>query len=261
MQLKMKTFGNPSNLALVLIHPFPFDSRLWEKVATTLGDKYFVVTPDLRGCGESKLGNDAPSIELLAQDVFELITQLNLTKPIVGGISLGGYVAMALAKSNPEVLGGLILVDTKASADASAAVENRLRVAKQMRESGKVELFAQQMLVNVVGQYTHENRPEVVAQVNDWMVSSSADTIAWLQEAMATRKDSFETLASLNIPTLLIRGSQDVISSAEDFIEMEKNLKQVTRIEIENSGHLPPIEDPTATASAIVSWLTIFADR
>ena len=254
----MKVLGNSENPAIVLIHPFPFDSRLWFDVASDLADSYFVITPDLRGCGLTPLGAEPPNLDLLAEDIYELVTQAGLAGAIIGGISLGGYVAMALARKHPEIINGLILVDTKASADSQAAKENRLRVSVQMRESGKVELFADQMITNVVGDYTHANRPEVVLEVRDWMREANAESIAWLQEAMANRVESFETLASLEIPTLLIRGSQDSISTAEDFSQMEKKLRQVTYVQIPNSGHLPPIEDPIATTIAIENWLTTF---
>jgi pimeloyl-ACP methyl ester carboxylesterase len=255
MKIAFQEFGNPEKQAVVLIHPFPFNSKLWEKVANVLANDFYVVTPDLRGCGETELGLAEPDLDLLASDVAELINELKINKPIVGGISLGGYVAMALARLNPNLMSGLILLDTKASADTESARENRFRVARQMKESGKVELFAEQMLENVIGSYTHENRPEVVQQVKTWMLAAKAETIAWLQIAMANRVESFTTLETFDHPTLLIRGIQDLITTAEDFDLMAKNLRQVTNIQISNAGHLPPIEDPSATAQSMYSWL------
>lgn len=257
----MKVFGDSNNPAIVLIHPFPFDARLWFDVASELSDSYFVITPDLRGCGQTALGNDEPSLDVLAEDIYELVTEAGFAKAVIGGISLGGYVAMSLAKKHPEIISGLILADTKASSDTQVAKENRLQIASQMLQSGKVELFADQMITNVVGDFTHANRPEVVLEVRDWMRESKPESIAWLQEAMANRVDSFETLASLTVPTLLIRGTQDSISTADDFALMQKNLRQVTYVQIQNSGHLPPIEDPIATTIAIENWLTTFASR
>ena len=130
----------------------------------------------------------------------------------------------------------------------------------QSTGSAKVSLFAEQMIENVVGSFTHENRPKVVTQVKNWILSAKPETIAWLQIAMAQRPESFSTLAALNIPTLLIRGEQDVISSAQDFSLMQENLRQVTYVEIPNVGHLPPVEDPVATFTAIDQWLTTFAN-
>lgn len=265
MKLSNSIYGDSKNPAVVLIHPFPFDHRLWGPVAMNLADAgFYVITPDLRGCGLTELGNDEPDLDLLAADVAELITDLNLVKPIIGGISLGGYVALALARTNSDLISGLILLDTKASADNEAARENRMRVADQMKEHGKVGLFVDQMLVNVVGPYTHENRENVVSKVKDWMLTSSAETIAWLQIAMANRLASFDVLGTFKRPVLLIRGSEDAISTAQDFQDMqsalEKNQGQdpedlVTFIEILNAGHLPPVEDSLQTAKVIGDWL------
>lgn len=270
MKLNVQTFGDAKNQAVILIHPFPFDHNLWNDVAQSLGNEgYFVVAPDLRGCGSSELGPAEPNLDLLASDVFELISDLKITNPIVGGISLGGYVAMAMLRQEPNALSGLILLDTKASADGQVAKENRLKVANQMKEHGKVGLFAEQMIVNVVGEFTHANRRQVIDQVKQWMNESSAQTIAWLQQAMANRPDSFSDLAKFSKPVLLIRGSEDAISSADDFSQMKSAIgsevleitkgqvpsNQVTFVELPNAGHLPPVEDPAQTAKVISSWL------
>jgi len=253
----VKTFGDSNNLAIVLLHPFPFSAELWEQVAIELaGNNYYVVTPDFRGCGNNELGSEKPNLDTLADDVFEVIQDLKIINPIIGGISLGGYVAMAMARLNPQSIRGLILLDTKASADSDLAKENRLKVADQMRQLKEVASFAAQMLPGVIGEFTKNNRPKVLNQVQVWMAAANPETIAWLQVAMADRKDSFSTLENFNKPTLLIRGEQDQISSDDDFMKMVKKLKQVTYIQISNAGHLPPVEDPSSTSQAIRNWLS-----
>lgn len=128
-----------------------------------------------------------------------------------------------------------------------------------MSENSKTSLFVTQLAENIVSAHTKLNKPEVYEQVISWMTEAKPETIAWLQIAMANRPASFSTLAQIDVPTLLIRGSADSISTEMDFLEMKKYLKQVTSIEIENAGHLPIIEDPVATANAIETWLTTFA--
>ncbi len=254
-QLKSKIATNN----LVLVHPFPFDSRIWDQLASKLSDSNYLLAPDLRGCGETALGTEAPNLDLLARDLIELIESIGLTKVILAGISLGGYVAMAMARLDPSLISGLILLDTKASSDSPQTKENRFRIARQMSENSKTSLFVTQMAENIVSTHTKLNKPEVYEQVNSWMTEAKPETIAWLQIAMANRPASFLTLAQIDVPTLLIRGSADSISTEMDFLEMKKYLKQVTSIEIENAGHLPIIEDPVATANAIETWLTTFA--
>lgn len=261
MTLVYKEFGLAENQPLVLLHPFPFDSQIWHEVADQLSTKYFVITPDFPGCGKSALSDAPPSIEFVATEVYELITKFSFPNVVLGGISLGGYVAMQFAKKYPELLTGLILLDTKASSDSAATQAHRLKVASQMRSHGKVELFADQMLPNLLGEFTQANRLEVLSQVKHWIVGANPLAIAWLQEAMASRPDSLEVLKKLEIPVLLMRGTQDKISTYEDFMEMKNKLRQVTYVEISNTGHLPPVEDPIATFSAIDNWLTTFVSR
>ena len=254
-QLKSKNATNN----LVLVHPFPFDSRIWDQLASKLSDSNYLIAPDLRGCGQTALGTEEPNLDLLARDLIELIESIGLTKVILAGISLGGYVAMAMARLDPSLISGLILLDTKASSDSPQAKENRFRIARQMSENSKTSLFVTQMAENIVSTNTKLNKSEVYEQVISWMTEAKPETIAWLQIAMANRPASFLTLAQIDVPTLLIRGSADSISTEMDFLEMKKYLKQVTSIEIENAGHLPIIEDPVATANAIETWLTTFA--
>ena len=253
----MATFGLASNPTVIMLHPFPFSAKLWQAVATQLaGENLFVVTPNFRGCGDLPLESDKPSLEVLAQDIFELIEELQIQKPFIAGISLGGYVAMKMLSLKPSFAQGLILLDTKASPDSLAAKENRLRIAKQMRDQEEVSLLVEQILSSVLGIYTKENRPQVFQQVKNWILEANPATIAWLQEAIANRVESFSALAQFDGPSLLIRGAQDEITSAEDFDLMAKNLRQVTNTEINNVGHLPPVEDASSTAQIMGSWLS-----
>lgn len=258
MKLDYQLFGTKENFPILLIHPFPFDARFWEITAKKLSEKYFVITPSLRGCGQSSLGSQEPDLFLLAQDIEELLNELEIRKVVLGGISLGGYVAMALAKINPKLISGLVLLDTKASQDAENVRENRIKMASQMREFGREELFAKQMANNLVSEFTKKNNPETVHQIETWISQANSETIAWLQIAMADRSESFTTLEKLNVPTLLIRGEHDLISSEEDFEQIRNKMRQVTYVEISNAGHLPPVEDSIATHDAIEKWLSTF---
>lgn len=256
MQLDYQTFGDRTNHPIVLIHPFPFSAEIWRTVASDLSAAgYYVITPNLRGCGGTEIGNDDPDLDLLAQDILDLVSELDLVKPTIGGISLGGYVAMAILRKDKDVTDSVIFLDTKASADTVEAKANRLKVAKQMRAFGKVELFAEQMMANLISDVTKTNKPEVARQVLDWMKLTKPETIAWLQEAMANRPDSFKALNEFPGRALLIRGSDDAISSKQDFANLQKNLRQETYVEIANTGHLPIVEDPAAVTAAILSWL------
>ena len=256
-QLTYDAYGDANNPALILIHPFPFRAQFWSALAPQIAEAgYFVVAPNLRGCATSPLGNEAPSMNVLAGDVWSLADSINLRNPIVMGVSLGGYVTLAMARTRSEHLAGIGLIDTKASADSPAAIRNRQRIAREIQYDLTPVQYAEQMLPTLLSPYTHEHRPNVVAQVREWISASNAESIAWLQEAMASRVDSSEVLAQFEKPVLLVRGVDDVVSKPEDFQHMQDLCDVATFFEIPTCGHLPPIEDPEATGQAILSWLT-----
>src|SRR5258708_7175739 len=102
---------------LVLLHAFPLSAAMWLAQRESLAGRFRVITPDLRGFGGSVLGKDDPSIETMADDVAQMLRSKGLERAVIGGLSMGGYVAMALCRHHPEQVLGLVLADTKAGAD------------------------------------------------------------------------------------------------------------------------------------------------
>ena len=256
VSLTFESFGESVNPAVVLIHPFPFRAQFWSQVAPALADAgYFVVAPNLRGCASSPNDKSMPNMDLLADDVWQLLAEQGIERATILGVSLGGYVTLAMLRLKPQAVAGIGLIDTKATADSPAAVRNRGRIASEIQDSLTVSEYAEQMLPTLLSSFTHEHRPEVVDQVRSWIAASSPETIAWLQLAMAGRSDSGNVLQSFAGPTLLIRGTDDVVSKPEDFQVMRDLAQNPTFIELDNCGHLPPVEDPKACALAITSWL------
>lgn len=258
IELAYREFGYEEAPVVILIHPFPFDGRTWFDVAEQISSHgWRVIVPDLRGCGRTPLGEAAPSIEQLAHDVASLCTRLEITKPVLGGISLGGYVAMAVTRLGLFETAGLVLVDTKAGADAPEARDNRLRVAQQMREGDEraVSLFAEAMLGKLISEHSSTWVHGIQDQLRTWMNETPATTIAWLQEAMAARPDSLPALAGYENPALLIRGELDEVCTPADYEAMASALTNSEFVTIPLVGHLPTIEDPKSLTQAIVHWL------
>jgi pimeloyl-ACP methyl ester carboxylesterase len=162
---------------------------------------------------------------------------------------------MAVLRRDINITDSVIFLDTKASSDTAEAKANRHRIAEQMRTSGKVELFAEQMMENLISEVTKSAKPQVASQVRNWIKTTKPETIAWLQEAMANRPDSFEILNEFEGHALLIKGADDAVTSRQDFVDLEKNLRQATYVEIPDTGHLPIVEDPAAVTYAICGWL------
>ena len=255
-ELTFDTYGEPLNPAVVLIHPFPFRAEFWSSVAPKIASAgYFVVAPNLRGCATSPLGDDEPSMDLLADDVWQLVDRLSLDKPFIMGVSLGGYVTLAMLRRRPTEIAGLGLIDTKATNDSPAAIRNRHRIASEVHAELRMEDYAHQMLPTLLSAHTHEFQPQLVQQVHSWISANDPHTVSWLQHAMASRPDSSDALSQFDGPVLLIRGVDDVVSKPEDFTHMESLAQHPTIVLLKDCAHLPPIEDPIATSDVMTTWL------
>ncbi|GAA1659726.1 alpha/beta hydrolase [Fodinicola feengrottensis] len=238
-------------IPLVLLHAFPLSGRMWANQRATLSDSCRVITPDLRGFGRSPAGADEPALEAMADDVFALLDRLDLGSVVLGGLSMGGYVAMAMLRKYPQRIAALVLADTKATADTAQARANRERLASTVVESGTVEALYDQVLPTLLGRSTKDHRPEVVAEVRGLIGDATPSGVAWAARAMAARPDSIELLESARVPALVIVGDEDQIASVADAEAMADALPKVTMARLMAAGHLSAMEDPRAFNAAV----------
>jgi pimeloyl-ACP methyl ester carboxylesterase len=239
--------------ALVLLHAFPCSGQMWvAQRAALAADGWRVVTPDLRGFGASPLGSDSPSLDRMADDVLAVLDRLGVDRCVLGGLSMGGYVAMALLRRRPEVVAGLVLADTKATADPPAAVANRERIAASVSAAGSAgDVLRESVVPALLGATTVATRPDVVATVDRFVAAASADAVAWAQRAMAARPDSLPTLADTHVPALVVWGDEDALSPRPDAEAMLAALPRGTGVELPGSGHLTALEVPEALSGTI----------
>lgn len=236
---------------LVLLHAFPLSGAMFGQLAGRLAATQRVITPDLRGFGDSPdPGADEPSLELMADDVVALLDRLDIDRAMVAGVSMGGYVAMAMLRRVPERVAAVALIDTKASADADEARANRERVAQAVLNNGPRAL--RPMLDTLLGDTTRKERPEIVAQVTGWLDAARPKGVAWAQRAMAARPSSFDVLASAKAPVTVIVGAEDTLTPREDAVAIaEARVPPAPLRVLAGAGHLSPVEDPDAVAGAL----------
>lgn len=245
---------------LVLLHAFPLSSAMWADQRDGLSDVATVITPDLRGFGQTPLGDDEPSIELLAADLAETLNDLDLRDVVLGGLSLGGYVLLA-ALRRPDVrdrLSGIVLMDTKASADAPQAAANRHRIADEVLSRGTGVLI-DQVLPNLLGRTTFDSRPLIVRRVTAQIEAAAPGSVAWMQRAMAARRESFDVLSGLELPVLVVVGEEDAITPEGDAHDMAAQLTDVRLQRLAGAGHLSAMETPDDLNAAIRRFLSEIA--
>lgn len=236
---------------LVLLHAFPLDHRMWDGVRAGIAEHVELVTPDQRGFGGTPLGTEEPDLATVAADV---ITALDGRRVLLGGCSMGGYVAMAVLRAAPELVAGLVLVSSRATEDTDAARANRHTVAARIDDEGP-GFVADAMLPALLGAETHERRPDVVAGVRRLVSEQDGAAIAWAQRAMAARPDSSELLAATDVPTLIVRGEQDSLIPAEEADALAALMPKAEVVVLAGAGHLPPLEVPEEFTGTVARWL------
>jgi pimeloyl-ACP methyl ester carboxylesterase len=243
---------------LVLLHAFPCDGRMWEpQAAAAAAAGWRVLVPDLPGFGESSLVPGHPSLPIVAESVIAMVEERGVDRYVVGGVSLGGYVAMELLRARPTMLAGLILCDTKASADGPDARANRERLAGLALAAGEEvgRLLEQAVLPGLLGDSSRANRPEVVERVRGWLHDADSAAVAWYQRAMAERPDSLATIADVDLPTLVVWGEEDALSDRAEQDRMVGAVSDGSLVVVPAAGHLANVEDPESVSAAIVRFL------
>ncbi|MBK5307185.1 MAG: alpha/beta fold hydrolase [Frankiaceae bacterium] len=253
MELAYRESG--SGLALVLLHAFPLSSAMWLDQREGLSSLCRVITPDQRGFGGSPLGGDAPSLDTAADDVAELLDRLDLDRVVLAGLSMGGYVAMAVLRRHPDRVRALVLADTKASADPDAARANRERIAAAVESDEDSTVLVDEVLPSLLGSTTASSRPLVSGRVRGLVQAAPAAAVAWAQRAMAARPDSFETLRGFDAPALVVVGSEDVLSPPADAQAMAEALPRGRFVLVPDAGHLTAVETPEAFNAEVAGFL------
>ncbi|GGO73791.1 alpha/beta hydrolase [Nonomuraea cavernae] len=255
MVVQLYTRSAGTGLPVVLLHAFPLSSAMWLAQREGLAGSCRVITPDLRGFGGSRLGDDEPSVDLMADDVARLLDAEGIDRAVVGGLSMGGYVTMAFCRRHPERLLGVILADTKAGPDPQPARDNRERIARAVLSDGSDVLLAE-VLPALIGPTTKERRAMVFGRVKGLVQSAPPGAVAWAQRAMAGRPDSFDTLAALEVPLLVVVGEEDELATPADAEAMARAASDGRLEIIPKAGHLSAVEQPEAFNAAVAEFLS-----
>ena len=243
---------------VLLLHAFPCSGEMWSAQADALSEAgWDVVVPDLPGFGRSDLLDAEPDLDVVATVLLRELDAQRIDQVAVAGLSLGGYLAMALARIAPERLTAVMLCDTKGTADAPAAGENRRRLAQAVLDepANCGRILRQSVLPGLLGGTTFAERPEVVARVEGWLDAARPESVAWYQRAMAGRPDSLATLGSLRVPALVLWGDEDAISAESEQRAMLDVLADGRAAVIATSGHLAAVECPDAVSDALIGFL------
>jgi pimeloyl-ACP methyl ester carboxylesterase len=240
--------------ALVLIHAFPLNARMFEAQLVLADRGWRVIAPHLRGFDAGAGDPSASSVDDYAGDVIDLLDQLHIEDAVIGGVSMGGYVAFAMFRYAPRYFQGMLLADTKAPADTPEAVEGRKKMLRLVEEKGAAAV-ADEMIPKLLGDTTRRTRPEVVEHVRSLILSNSTEAIAGAVRALMTRPDSTPLLSTIHCPTLILVGEEDTVTPEAAAEDMHRGIGGSRMTTIPGAGHLTNLEDPNAFNSALAEFL------
>lgn len=245
------------------LHGFPLDGRLWVHQAPALEGKFRSLIPDLPGCGRSTpIRADFPAIltmDDLADWAAGILDALAVTEPVVlAGLSMGGYIAWACCRKYPERLRGLILCDTLAAADPPEGAALRLVNADRILREGAGP-FVEEMLPRLLGKTSAAQRPDLIEAVRSMAAAAAPQALAAVLRGMAARPDSAATAAAVAVPSLVICGEEDAISTPARMAAFAATMPDCRLVEIPAAGHLAPLEQPAAVNAALREFLERFA--
>jgi pimeloyl-ACP methyl ester carboxylesterase len=196
----------------------------------------------------------AASMDDYAGDVIDLLDELHIEEAVIGGLSMGGYVAFAMLRHAPRYFRGIVLADTRPQADAPETVESRKRLLAVVREKGPAAV-ADELVPKLLGDTTRRQRRDIVDTVRGLVLSNSADAIAGAVTALMTRADSTSLLASIHVPTLIVVGAEDMITPPKLSEEMHRAVAGSELIVIPGAGHLSNLEQPEQFNGAVAHFL------
>jgi len=239
---------------VVFLHAFPLDRRMWAPQTSALAGQRRCLTIDTRGFGDSTAVGPF-SVDRYADDVAAVLDAAGVTRAVVVGLSMGGYVAFALWRRQPGRVRALVLADTRAGEDSPETRDRRRELIHVAQTEGSAAV-AELQLIGLVGKTTRERRPDIVHGVRENAVRASVDGTIGALEALMARPDSTPTLSSISVPTLIVVGEEDVLTPPKE-ARVIHALVLGSRLEVlAQAGHLSNVERPAAFNAVLGEFLS-----
>ncbi|NYF80724.1 alpha/beta fold hydrolase [Granulicella arctica] len=247
-------------LPVILIHGHPFDATMWSPQLYSAFPGYRLLAPELRNFGRTTSPVRPADLGVYARDIFDFADSLGLQKFIVAGLSMGGQVAMELANVNPERLSGLVLADTFAQLDTPEKKQWRYALADRLDTEG-LQAYAVEVLPKMLSARSIAENPTLASEVLLMMQRCPAQGAADALRVRAERRDYLPVLSELDLPTLIVVGSEDAFTSIADAELMQRGIRNSTMVIIEDAGHMPNMEKPDQFNEALKNFLALIGKK
>ncbi len=252
--LSVNAEGDKNNQAVIFLHGFPFDSHMWHNQIERLKDNFYCVAYDLRGLGESPAGDGQFTMEMFVDDLFAVIKEMQLNKPVICGLSMGGYIALRALERDQHAFKAAILCSTKSEEDDNAGKLKRAAGVAAINKEG-VEKFCEGLLPNTFSDISITESKEVYDDTMTRAKKSSPLGVKGCLIAMAGRTDTTDFLPKLELPALVLAGSIDKIAPAEGMRGMAEKIKNSDFGAAPRAGHMTPVENPDFVCDMMEGFL------
>lgn len=240
---------------VVLVHGHPFNRSMWLAQTKYLGTTHRVITPDLRGYGESSVTMGKVGLENHATDIRDLLDYLSVNQVILGGLSMGGQIVMEFYWQFPERVRALMLADTFAQLDTLERKEDRIKTADRLVHEGMSD-YAIEVLPKMITPGNIKSQPSVAAYVLNMMQNTPSEGAAASLRGRAERRDYVPLLPKISVPTLIVVGKDDEFTPVSD-AELMHSLIPNSKLEvIDGAGHMPNLERESEFNTMLTHWLS-----
>lgn len=243
-----------SGPSVVLLHGYPFNRSMWREQVDSLSANYRVIAPDLNGLGETSVSLESATMDEMAQTVAALLDELEIKRVTLGGLSMGGYVALAFYHRFQFRVRALILADTRSQADTTEARQGREQQAGKILKEG-MSSITDDFLKKVLTPATLSEKPEIVGRVRAMILATKPQGAAAALRGMASRRDQTDFLPDIIAPTLIIVGGEDRLTPPVDAELMHREIRGSHLEIIEGASHLSNLERPIEFNRALKDFL------
>lgn len=243
-----------TGMPLLFVHAFPLNRTQWAPQVSALVERCRCVAADLRGFGHSSV-LPPYSMEQYADDCAHLLDQLHVDKVVLVGSSMGGYIAFAFWRRHRSRVRALVLAGTRAGADSDETLARRRQLIDLTRKEGAVAV-ANLQIASLVGKTARERQPDTYDAVHRMMAVAPVEGVVGALEAMMVRPDSTATLATIDVPTMIIVGDEDVPTPPKEARAMHERIPGSRLEVIAQAGHLVNLERPAAFNHLVHEFLT-----
>lgn len=227
-------------LPLVLLPGMMCDARLFTPQLAVLSRNRAVIVAPVTG---------ADSMAALAQDVLAMAP----LRFAMAGLSMGGIVAMEVARQAPERVAGLALMDTNPQAEAPEVRARRGPQIDRVRAGGLETVMRDEMKPNYLAD--GPGRAAILDLCMDMALGLGPEVFVRQSVALRDRPDQTGTLRGLDIPALVLCGRDDALCPLARHQLMHDLMPRSRLVVIDDAGHLPTLEQPDATGAALARWL------